>query len=194
MQDSFQTFRTLVTFCTRNHFSKLMKIACWWSSCAATKNKENSPTYIYIFYISLLNPISQQSFFNIRVPSLCLCACTGPGSSESSHLNQPLSGKVTQAKGASSSRRLLIKKIWYEHGIVLLRKIIWGHHDTHRERKLKKNKHLHSIDTCVQLSQTYSVHVDNHIVPRGERNQTSILFARWSVTVLSGMRKKEDSE
>lgn len=30
----------------------------------------------------------------------------------------------------------------------------------------KAKKHLRSIDTCVQLSQTYSVHVDNHIVQR----------------------------
>lgn len=31
-------------------------------------------------------------------------------------------------------------------------------------RPQKKSKHVHSIDTCVQLSQTYSVHIDDHII------------------------------
>lgn len=77
------------------------------------KKRELSSSYIPAeSYLSAILPFLSECQF-------VLCACTGPGSLERSAIwNKLLSSTVTQAKGASLSR-LLIKKIWYEHDIVL---------------------------------------------------------------------------
>lgn len=152
--------------------------------------------YIYIpaeSYQSAICPLFHQS---AKFVFVCLHWSRELGTL--SHLKQ------TALKYSNASKRCIIESsssykedmVWTWHCTLYWEEkkpTIWGGCDT----LSKSKKHLRSIDTCVQLSQTYSVHVDNRIVQRETKrknNQTSILYALWSVTVLSGMRKKEDLE